>query len=400
MNFAAPSACKIQVSRTFNFFLFIFSLFFASLQAQSPEKMSYQAVIRNATDDLVASSTIGMRISILQGSVGGTAVYVETHTPSTNASGLVTIEIGTGSVVSGNFAAIDWSNGPYFLKTETDPDGGTNYTITGTSQFLSVPYALHANTADSLSGVDLSVFAKIDMQNQNITNLADPVNDKDAATKTYVDELKYAIYEELLDAGLNGVVKDIDGNFYKTIKIGNEGTPIDKVTDGTEWINLTSGAYCWYDNDSASYENLYGKLYIWYTVNTGKLCPTGWHVPADTEWTVLNDYLTNNGYGYEGSGSDIGKSMAATSGWTTSPTAGTVGNDQASNNSSAFTALPGGNRFNDGNFYDIGSYGLWWSTTVNDASTAWSRYIYNTNSNLLRDPIYKVFGFSIRCLRD
>ena len=92
-----------------------------------------------------------MQISVLQTTVGGTAVYVETHTPITNANGLVSIEIGTGSVVSGDFSAIDWSAEPYFIKTETDPTGGTSYTITGTSELLSVPYALHAKTATSLS---------------------------------------------------------------------------------------------------------------------------------------------------------------------------------------------------------------------------------------------------------
>jgi Protein of unknown function (DUF1566) len=114
---------------------------------QSPEKMSYQAVIRNANNNLVTSHSIGMKISILQGTVSGTAIYVETQNPGTNANGLVSIEIGGGTVVSGNFATIDWAHGPYFIQTETDPAGGTNYSITGTNQLLSVPYALHAKTA-------------------------------------------------------------------------------------------------------------------------------------------------------------------------------------------------------------------------------------------------------------
>lgn len=124
----------------------------APVWAQSPEKMSYQAVIRNSSEALVTNTTVGMQISILQGSATGTAVYVETQTPTTNANGLVSIEIGAGTVVSGTFASIDWANGPYFIKTETDPTGGTTYTITGTSQLLSVPYALHAKTAESITG--------------------------------------------------------------------------------------------------------------------------------------------------------------------------------------------------------------------------------------------------------
>ncbi len=122
--------------------------------AQSPEKMSYQAVVRDASDNLVTNQSVGMQISILQGSANGTAVYVETQTPGTNANGLVSIEIGNGTVVSGDFSTIDWANGTYYIKTETDPAGGINYTITGTSQLLSVPYALHAKTVTSFSESD------------------------------------------------------------------------------------------------------------------------------------------------------------------------------------------------------------------------------------------------------
>ena len=120
----------------------------ASVFAQSPEKMTYQAIVRDATQTLVTNQAVGMQISILQGSATGTVVYSETQTPTTNINGLLSIEIGSGVA----FYTIDWANGPYFLKTETDPTGGTNYSITGTSQLLSVPYALYAKTADSISG--------------------------------------------------------------------------------------------------------------------------------------------------------------------------------------------------------------------------------------------------------
>jgi len=134
-------------------FTFMVAVFLtATLWAQSPEKMSYQAVIRNSSEALVTNTTVGMQISILQGSASGTAVYVETQSPTTNANGLVSIEIGGGTVVSGNFSTIDWANGPYFIETKTDPAGGTNYTITGTSQLLSVPYALYAANAGTATG--------------------------------------------------------------------------------------------------------------------------------------------------------------------------------------------------------------------------------------------------------
>ncbi|WP_299210865.1 DUF1566 domain-containing protein [uncultured Aquimarina sp.] len=116
--------------------------------AQIPEKMSYQAILRSADDIPLDNQSIGMRLSILNDSPTGTAVYSETHTLMTNKNGLISLEIGTGTIVNGVFATIDWSLGTYFIQTETDLTGGTNYTITGTSQLLSVPYALHAKTVE------------------------------------------------------------------------------------------------------------------------------------------------------------------------------------------------------------------------------------------------------------
>ena len=121
----------------------------SSVFSQSPEKMSYQAVIRNSSNNLVTNAAVGMKISILQGSAEGTAVYAETQLPVTNGNGLVSIEIGTGST-SDDFSAINWTGGPYFLKTETDLNGGANYTIVGTSQLLSVPYALFSKIAGNV----------------------------------------------------------------------------------------------------------------------------------------------------------------------------------------------------------------------------------------------------------
>lgn len=118
-----------------------------SLFAQAPQEFSYQAVVRNANNQLVTSQAVGVRVSILQGGVSGTVVYMEMQTAVTNTNGLITLQIGGGNVLSGNFATIDWSDGPFFLKTETDPTGGTNYSIEGTQQLLSVPYALYANEA-------------------------------------------------------------------------------------------------------------------------------------------------------------------------------------------------------------------------------------------------------------
>ena len=121
----------------------------ASVFAQAPEKMSYQAVIRNSSDQLVVNTKVGMKISIRKITDFGklTIVYAETQTPTTNSNGLITIQIGAGTKFSGDFTTIKWENGEYEIHTECDPKGGTDYTITGTSQLLSVPYALHAKTA-------------------------------------------------------------------------------------------------------------------------------------------------------------------------------------------------------------------------------------------------------------
>ena len=134
-------------------FLFILALTVTASFAQAPQKFSYQAVVRDASNNLIANQPVGVQISILQGSAAGEAVYVETQNATTNANGLMTLEIGGGTMLSGDFATIDWGDGPYFLKTETDPNGGTNYTIEGTQQLLSVPYALYAGSAaNSFSG--------------------------------------------------------------------------------------------------------------------------------------------------------------------------------------------------------------------------------------------------------
>ena len=117
--------------------------------AQAPDKISYQAIVRNSSDQILANQNIGIQISLLEGSTSGNAIYIETQNPTTNNNGLLSIEIGTGTNTTGIFSDIDWGNNLYFIKTEIDPTGGTNYTITGISQLMSVPYALYAKTSGS-----------------------------------------------------------------------------------------------------------------------------------------------------------------------------------------------------------------------------------------------------------
>jgi len=212
---------------------------------------------------------------------------------------------------------------------------------------------------------------------------------------------------------LKGTVTDVEGNVYNFIAIGtqtwmvenlkttkyNDGTSIPLVSDGTAWSALTTPGYCFYDNDVAN-KSSFGALYNWYTVNTGKLAPTGWHVPTDADWNTLQTYLTNNGYGYGGSGSHIAKSMASTFGWNSSTTEGTVGNDQASNNSSGFAGLPGGYRYSYGEFRNIGDAGYWWSSMESSEAGALGRgFSYEVNW-LVKYGYSKRSGFSVRCIRD
>jgi hypothetical protein len=170
----------------------------AALAAQSPVTFSYQAVVRNGNNLLLMNQNIGVRISILVESAYGEMIYGEIYPSArTNANGLLFLEIGNGEPLMDKFSVIDWAKGPYFIKTEIDPEGGSHYTITGTSEILSVPYALHAATAATLTGSfpysnlsgkpDLSLYATRNMHNQSIINLAIPINARDAATKDYVD---------------------------------------------------------------------------------------------------------------------------------------------------------------------------------------------------------------------
>ncbi|SMO65517.1 hypothetical protein SAMN06265379_104110 [Saccharicrinis carchari] len=144
--------------------IFLFSM---GILAQSPQFLNYQAVVRNGNNEVVSNSTIGLRIQILQQSEFGAAVYVETHAPESNGNGVISLKIGTGTVVNGNFAAIDWSDGPYFLKTEIDPQGGTSYSITSTAQMVSVPYALYAQKAAEVEKIP-SAFNVVGMTFQNL----------------------------------------------------------------------------------------------------------------------------------------------------------------------------------------------------------------------------------------
>ena len=168
---------------------------------------------------------------------------------------------------------------------------------------------------------------------------------------------------------------------------------------------ITTPGYCWYNNDEAAYKATYGALYNWYavdmTVNGGKnICPVGWHVPNDAQWTTLTNYLTINGYGFNGSGNDVAKSIAASTGWVSSVTAGTPGNDNSLNNSSGFSATPTGLREWEGSFGSLGSYGFWWSSSESITGFAWGRQMYSDVSTFDKNNLFKYYGSAVHCMKD
>jgi uncharacterized protein (TIGR02145 family) len=174
--------------------------------------------------------------------------------------------------------------------------------------------------------------------------------------------------------------KNLDVAFYRN------GDPIPQVTNATAWAALTTGAWCYYNNDSTQ-GNKYGKLYNWYAVNDPRgLAPQGWHIPSDAEWTILETTL--------GGSTVAGGKMkeAGTLNWTAPNTGG--------NNNSGWAGLPGGIRFNDGFFSSVGIVGYWWSATEGSATNALWRFLVNINGNIYTENLNKRFGHSVRCLRD
>jgi uncharacterized protein (TIGR02145 family) len=216
----------------------------------------------------------------------------------------------------------------------------------------------------------------------------------------------------------DNIITDIDGNVYHSVKIGtqiwmvenlrttkyNDNTAIPNVTDGTAWDTLTTPAYCWYNNDAASYKATYGALYNGYTVSTGKLAPKGWHVPTNEEWTTLENYLIANGYNYDGTTMDnkIAKALASATGWGSTNITGAVGNTDypSKRNATGFTALPGGYRWVYGTFFEVGHSSYYWCLSGNFSSWAWCRSIHEYESALLSSNLEKRFGFSVRCVKD
>ncbi|MDA3815926.1 MAG: FISUMP domain-containing protein [Prolixibacteraceae bacterium] len=404
----------------------------ASVFAQSPEKMSYQAVIRNSSDVLVTNQQVGMQISILQGSASGTAIYVETQTPTTNANGLVSIEIGAGTVVSGDFATIDWANDNYFIKTETDPAGGTSYSITGTSQLLSVPYALHAKTAESVSGGVTEtdpVYTAWD-KSTGISITESQISDLQSYLTTEVDG-SVTNEIELPTSGTAGDMAYWNGSAWVTVAATeNEGATLQMIggvptwtggtppnvtnpTTGKIWMdrNLGASQVATSRTDAAAYGDLYqwGRAADGHQIRTSGTTATlatsdtpghgNFIINRSSPYDWRNPRNDNLWQGVSGTNNPCpsGYRLPTEAEWEAERTS------WSSNNAAGAFASPlklplAGNRYSDGDILNVGSYGRYWSSTVGGAYAGRlevSRSFAGTFSTGSRAD-----GFSVRCLKD
>ena len=386
------------------FTLFAFAITLIAT-AQAPQGFNYQATVRNTAGQLLLNQSVSFKFSILQNSDTGTVVYSENQTANTDDIGHIALVVGQGTATTGTFSSINWANGSYFLGIELNT--GSGYVAMGTTQLLSVPYALYANTAGnsqaSIPNLASVLAVNNGANNLQIKNLADPTDAKDAVTNSFLTA-QIATLQTQITALQNAIVAPLPNVTIGTqiwssanldVTTYRDGTPIPQVTDPTQWANLTTGAWCYFNNDPAN-GTIYGKLYNWYAVagihdtdpsTPNKiLAPQGWHVPSDAEWTTLTDFL--------GGGQVAGGKMKSTgtSLWLSPNTAAT--------NESGFTGLPASYRNLFGIFNVIGDGCFWWSSSEFNTTDAWPRGLYYGDGVAYRDANNKRYGFSIRCLRD
>jgi uncharacterized protein (TIGR02145 family) len=508
--------------------LLVWLIFLSGISfGQSPQKFSYQAVIRTPGGQLVGNQTVGIRISVLQGSENGSAVYTETHTTSTNGNGMVTLQVGSGSVVSGSMSGIDWSNGPFYIKSETDVDGGSNYSISGTSQLLSVPYALFS--ANSIAGPQgpagpqgqtgpagpqgqtgpagpqgqtgpagpqgqtgpagpqgqtgpagpqgqtgpagpQGQTGPTGPQGQTgpagangktiLNGTTNPAQSLGTIGDFYINTSTDSLFGPKTNAGWGtgisiigpkgsfpsgsnygdmqfwdgnqwvmipvgeenqiltirsgkpvwlsnsggsyGEVIDIDGNTYKTVKIGNQvwmaedlrvskfqnGEPIQTFTSGWQTTTLPMYSGC-----PSCYQNYYNG---WALMDSRNLCPVGWQVPQQSDYSQLVSTV----------GADYGGVLLKTEGftdWIEIVSSDFLVKGGFGNNKSGFSARGLGYFATFGTQLDgtRGRYGFWGTRTQNAQGTdIFGLYLSNQTTNANVSYLSKNFGVTVRCIKN
>ena len=427
------------------------------LCAQAPALIPYQAVVRDAVGQPLANANVNARFTIHDGTANGASVWQELQTVSTSALGLFTVQLGSSvSLNNVNWASgakfmqveVDLGSGfveignqqmlsvPYALYAGESGNGFSHIGPFGDTLFfnngsyLVVPGIAAANPdANSTFGCtdsqacNYSAAALYD--NNSCQYVGGFCNDGDALTVndswtvdcvcegvlTVPGATHYCGAQNVHNADISyGTMTDQDGNLYKTVIIGTQewmaenlrtthyrnGDPIQNIPVNTDWdgTNVSAtGAWCYYNNDVA-FDCPYGKLYNYYaTVDSDGLCPFGWHIPTDSEWDTLINFLDTNANG--------GSSTNTAGGFLKS--AGTYywsGTNTGGNNSVGFAALPGGYRNYLGIFSSTGILGYYWSRTGIGSTTAYSRVFGNSTSSVTRNAPNRREGQSVRCVRD
>jgi uncharacterized protein (TIGR02145 family) len=398
--------------------LIVFTVLHLFANAQAPALIPYQAIARNAAGEPLASSTLNARFTIHDGTATGTNVWQELQTVSTTALGLFTVQLGSSVALS----SVNWANGAKFMQVEIDL--GQGFVDIGTQQLLSVPYALHSSSAstalsagDGISNVSLTGDTLFLNNGSFVIIPGISVANNSGGGGSTGTTAHSCGAQNVHNASLTyGSVTDQQGNVYKTIVIGTQewmaenlntsiyrnGDAIPSGLSNADWentINTQQGAWAYYNND-ASNACPYGKLYNWYTcVDLRQLCPVGWHVPTDLDWSVMINFLDPLANGGANILNSAGGKMK-TAGTMEDATGLWYSPNTGATNSSGFSGAPGGLRGFDGDYILVGEYGFWWSSSYGDAYFATDRILGYLNVDVGWFNAEKQDGFSVRCLRD
>jgi uncharacterized protein (TIGR02145 family) len=393
---------------------FLFLAISAVVFSQAPQSIPYQAVVRNTDGSTMANAAVTITFKIHDNGATGTVVYEETHATTTNAQGLVSLNVGGGTAMTGTFSGIQWGTGSKFLQVLMN--AGNGVIDLGTQQMMSVPYALYAE--------DVNVRVSVTGDSLFIGDQVSIVPGVSAANPVSISNYGYVLlpgnttcqneYISVTGCGGQDSLLYYD-RYYSLVEIGGqcwfaENLATDKFANGdniptgltnTQWQNTTSGAYAIYNNDIAN-DAIYGKLYNWYTtVDSRSVCPAGWHVPSDCEWMFLEGFLgisTIDQQTIEWRGFNAGGVLKSVNYWT-SPNIGVQYSGQ-------FNFFPGGFRDDsDGYYKTMGGNGYVWSKSVFNNGQSYYAGYYRLLSNA-GQQIYRHYdasrndGISIRCIKD